>query len=78
MHRADDARQASGARDPVGLPDAPLRLWPVLDAAGRHVAIEGVCGKGQILCITLPAANVQFEGCVAVRSKQAREGGVPA
>ena len=42
-----------GTSAPVGLFDAPLWLWPVLYAASRDVAVERVCGKGQILCVSL-------------------------
>ena len=38
---------------PVSLLDASLRLWPVLNTAGRDVAIEGVCSKGQVFRISL-------------------------
>jgi len=45
-----------GAVDVQGharLPDATLRLWPVLDAARRHIPVERVCAEGQLLCIPL-------------------------
>ena len=53
MHRAYEAGQAALFDNPVGLLDAPLGLGPVLDAARGHVAVKGVCGEGQVLCIAL-------------------------
>ena len=44
---------------PVGLLDASLRLRPVLNAAGRDVAVEGVGSKGQVFRISLSHHRVK-------------------
>ena len=53
VHWADDAGQAAIARDSVCLADPSLRLWPVLDAACRDVAVKCIGGKWQVLCVPL-------------------------
>mmetsp|Transcript_7999 Transcript_7999/g.19619 ORF Transcript_7999/g.19619 Transcript_7999/m.19619 type:complete len:223 (-) Transcript_7999:119-787(-) len=53
VHGPDDAREPPRFEDSVGLADAALGLWPVLDAASRHVTVLAVCLKGQVLGIAL-------------------------
>lgn len=53
VYWANEASQTTLVHDSVCFPDATLWIWPVLNAASRHIPVKPICRQGQILCIAL-------------------------
>lgn len=66
-----------GCRSAPHLLNAALRLRPVLDAAGRDIAVKGVCRERKVLGITLrshPLLRLRADGTAGAPSSYTRRG----